>query len=67
VVLYKTCEAIIGELICVVFLFLCCQFGGWSKEHWIMQYVCVEGSMLPNVNMNLGFCGTLDVVLVHMV
>jgi hypothetical protein len=33
VVFCKTCEAIDGELKCVVFLFMCCQFEGWCHEY----------------------------------
>ncbi len=36
---------------CGFIVFIFCQVEGWCQEHWIMQYVWVEGFMLPGVNM----------------
>ncbi len=43
---------------CGFIVFIFCQVEEWCQEHWIMQYVWVEGFMLPSVNMNLGSCGS---------
>jgi hypothetical protein len=32
----KTCEVVNGELKCVVFFLMCCQFEGWCHEYWFM-------------------------------
>jgi hypothetical protein len=52
---------------CCFPVFMCCQVEGWCQKHKIMSFVLAKGSMFPNVNMNLGCCGSLMWIGVHMV
>jgi hypothetical protein len=61
VVLCQTCEAINGELKCVVFFFFLMyyQFEGWCYEYRFMQSIWTRGFILQSVTWDLGFSGSL--------
>jgi hypothetical protein len=54
VIFCQTCEAVNGELKCVVF-FMYCQFEGWCYEYWFMQSICTQGFMSHSAIWDLGF------------
>jgi len=63
VVLCKTCEAVTGELICVVFLLLCVVNLRDGVKNTGLCNLCGLKNLCPKCNLGLGFMWKLDVVM----